>query len=298
MTRYAFSLISLLMLVSAGPAVVLAQEKPDRPSEEVSSLDLFDTDVEETDQGWSQLYMTLGLAYLAADGVFAARTGDGRRFTIINFDRAGLDDNDVSYWISATWRSADSRWGAWFGSWRYEVTGSRFNENELPIGDRLTVPAGVSVNSDFDAQWFILEATYSLYRSEQVDFGAGIGVHAVDLDTSLSWRAGLGGLDKELVSESLDTLAPLPNVLGYLHWKFAPRWSLVARLGWFGLDYGDFSGRMVNGHAIFNYELSKRWSLGAGYQLVDLDLDVRKDNYTQVYDISFHGPMAFARFNF
>ena len=50
MTRYAFSLISLLMLVSAGPAVVLAQEKPDRPSEEESSLDLFDTDVEETDQ--------------------------------------------------------------------------------------------------------------------------------------------------------------------------------------------------------------------------------------------------------
>ena len=37
---------------------------------------------------------------------------------------------------------------------------------------------------------------------------------------------------------SLDTLAPLPNLLAYLHWKFTPRWNFVGRVGYFSLDNG------------------------------------------------------------
>ncbi len=265
--------------------------------EENSSLDLFDSDPEYTKQGWAQLYIAAGFMYLDGDGRFAARLPDGREVTIIDFDRAGLKDTDSSYWLSINWRSANNHWGAWFGSWQYDVTGSRIWEDSLPIGDTV-IPVGASVKSDFEASWYILEATYSFYRSEFIDTGIGFGFHTVDIDTTLATRIQVGEQELETISTSLKTLAPLPNILAYFHWKFAPRWNLAARVGFFDLNYKNFSGRMTNAHAMASYQASQRWALGLGYQFVDLNLEVEKQDLTQVYDMAFSGPMAFARLSF
>jgi hypothetical protein len=270
-----------------------AQEDQAEDDAQVSGLELFDEDAENTRQGWAQLHAAAGFMYLDADGSFSVRTAGGNDLTIIDFDRAGLDEKDSSYWVSINWRSAHSRWGSWFGSWRYDVTGSR-----LWDGAGLGIPAGASVTSEFDAQWYIFEATYSFYRSKTVDAGIGLGIHVVDLDTNL--RARIEGADRavEIISADLDTIAPLPNGLAYVFWKFAPRFSLTARLGYFTLDYDKYSGEMTNAHVLVNYFLSERWALGASYQFVELDLDVEKTDYTQIYDINFSGPMLFARFSF
>ena len=90
-----------------------------------------------------QFYATFGVTYLGADGSFSARLPDGKEVTIINFDLAGLDERDSSYWLTLNWRSASSRWGAWFGSWQYDVTGSRVWEDSLPIGGT-EIPVGAS----------------------------------------------------------------------------------------------------------------------------------------------------------
>lgn len=232
------------------------------------------------------------------EAVFSARLPNGNTVTIIDFDRAGLKDHDSSYWLSVNWRSSNSRWGAWFGAWRYNVNGSRVWEDRLELPDGNEIPVGASVTSDFDAQWYILEATYSFYRSETVDTGIGFGVHAVDLDTTFTTRVQIGDQEAEVVSGNLDTLAPLPNVLAYVSWKFAPRWMLTARVGYFTLDYDKYSGDMTNAHCMVSYSVSPRWALGAGYQFVDLDLAIDKTDFVQIYDINFAGPMAYARFHF
>ena len=302
MTRFTVSiiLISLLSLdlqAQSQETSVLAQVEEGDGTDEVSTLDLFDEDAELTEKGWAQFYVSVGAMYLDGDGKFSARLPDGREVTIIDFDRAGLKDTDSSYWLSINWRSANTRWGAWFGSWRYDVVGSREWEDSLPV-DRGEIPVGASVTSDFDATWYIFEATYSFYRTESVDTGIGFGFHTVDLDTTLTARFQIGDQEAQVVSKGLDTLAPLPNVLAYLHWKFAPRWSFVGRVGYFDLDYSDYSGQMTNLHAMVNYQLSPRWALGFGYQFVNLDLDVEKADFTRVYDIDFAGPMVFAKFSF
>ena len=289
------SLYSLDLQAQSQSASAPVEEGDD--TGEVPTLDLFDEDAELTKKGWTQFYVAVGAMYLDGDGKFSARLQDGREVTIIDFDRAGLKETDSSYWLSINWRSASSRWGAWFGSWRYDVVGSREWEDSLPV-DGGDIPVGASVTSDFDATWYILEATYSFYRSESVDTGVGLGIHTVDLDTTLTARVNIGDQEVQLVSKGLDTLAPLPNLLAYLHWKFAPRWNFVGRVGYFSLDYSDYSGEMTNLHAMVNYQLSPRWALGFGYQFVNLDLDVEKKDYIQVYDINFAGPMAFAKFRF
>jgi hypothetical protein len=289
--------VSVLMLILfAWP--ILAQNDEDKSTDPVDGLDLFDEDVESTRKGWPQLYVSAGIMSLDADGVYSRRLPDGNDVTIIDFDRAGLKDSDHSYWFSVNWRSPNSRWGAWFGSWRYNVSGSTIWQESLELPNGKEIPVGAEVTSKFDAKWFILEATYSFYRSETVDTGIGFGIHLVDLDTPITARVQIGDRETEVISENLDVLAPLPNILAYVSWKFAPKWMLNARVGYFTLDYDKYSGGMVNAHAMLNYSLSPRWALGAGYQFVDLDLDVEKTDYTEVYDIDFSGPMVYTRFRF
>ena len=297
------TLVALLLLF---PLNLQAQQsgKPTPPqadgndsTEDVSTLDLLDEDTEKTEKGWLQFYVLGGFMYLDGDGEYAARLPSGKEITIIDFERAGLKDTDSSYWLTLNWRSANSRWGAWFGSWRFDVTGTREWEDGLSIGE-VEVPVNATVTSDFDAKWYIVEGTYSFYRSKSIDAGIGFGFHVVDIDTNFTVRLRPGEEQSDIVSGRLDALAPLPNFLAYFHWKFAPRWNVVTRYGYFGLDYKEYSGYMANFHAMVNYQVSPRWALGAGYQFVDLDLNIEKKNYTQIYDVQFSGPMAFARFSF
>jgi len=296
-------LISILSLYSVdvqaqvSEASATAQADESDGTDVVSDLDLFDEDTEKTEQGWIQFYALGGIMYLDGDGEYAARLPNGNEITIIDFERAGLNDTDSSHWLTLNWRSANSRWGAWFGSWRFDVVGTRDWEDGLNIGG-VEIPVNATVTSDFDAKWYIVEGTYSFYRSKSIDTGIGFGFHVVDIDTNITLHLRPEGDQNEIVSGRLDALAPLPNFLAYFHWKFAPRWNVVARYGYFGLDYKDYSGYMANFHSMVNYQVSPRWALGAGYQFVDLDLNIEKKNYTQIYDIQFSGPMAFARFSF
>ncbi len=292
----ASAVLLILGLLAIEPG--LAQEGAGDEAAQPEPVDLFDGDVELDEDGWPTLYIGLGVTYLDADGVFAAHLPDRPPITIIDFDRAGLDETDASYWLSLNWRSSTTRWGAWFASWRYDVTGGYTWEESLEIPGRPAIPASAFVNSEFDTTWYILEATYSIWQTERVDAGIGLGLHTVDVATTLEARVDIGEAGAEVVQASLSTLAPLPNLMAYVHWRFHQRWNLLGRLGWFGLDYDEYSGGMTNAHLTLTYDLSPRIGLGAAWHFVSLDLDIEKSNYTQVYDIDFEGPMAFLRFNF
>jgi hypothetical protein len=108
----------------------------------------------------------------------------------------------------------------------------------------------------------------------------------------------VGEAEVEVAQGDLDTLAPLPNILGYLHWNMHPRWEAIARLGWFGLSYDIYDGQMTNAHILLNYHVTNRFTLGGGYQFVSLDVDIERKRYREIYDIDFYGPVAFVRFWF
>jgi hypothetical protein len=294
-SQLACIIFTLTMLLSI-PGI--AQDDKPVNNEEDTELDLFDGDAERTKEGWPRFYISAGVTVLDADGGFSVKLPDGTDYDIINFDRAGLDERDSSYWLALNWRSANSRWGAWFGSWDYDVTGIRKWEDQVEIPGEDPIPAGAVVSSTFNAKWYILEATYSFYRSETVDTGVGFGLHTVDFDTTVVAEVQVGEETGKVVSNRITTLAPLPNLLVYLHWKFAPRWSLVSRYGYFSLDYKDYSGRMSNAHAMVNFHISPRWTVAGGYQFVNLDLQEDATDYINDYGVDFSGPLAYLRFTF
>ena len=293
------TLIAMVSILLFCTSSLLAQDSQvDGDGGDETSLDLFDNDVERTKLGWPQFNISIGITYIDADGVFAVDLPGYDPVTIINFDRAGLEETDASHWLSMNWRSSESRWGAWFGTWRYDVGSSRTWKDEITLPDGPTIPVGAKVESSFDVKWYILEATYSFYRSDTVDTGIGFGLHTVDIDTQLTAQIGIGEEKLEVAHGRIDALAPLPNILAYLHWNFLPKWNLTSRYGWFGMNYDKYSGLMTNAHVMVSYEISDRVSLGGAYQFVKLDLDIEEDDMTQIYDLDFDGPMAYLRFRF
>ena len=222
--------IIIMSLLTSLTLPAFAQDDGSNEPIEAEELELFDDDEERTANDWVRFYASFGVTYLDADGSFKAGLENGQEVTIIDFDRVGLDETDYSYWFTLNWRSATSRWGAWFGSWEYDAIGTRSWEGGFDI------PANASVSTPFDAKWYILESTYSFVRSKSFDAGIGLGFHMVDLDTTITAKAHVGEQEVVLISKRLDTLAPLPNILAYVHWKFAPSWNLIFRIGSFGLD--------------------------------------------------------------
>lgn len=186
----------------------------------------------------------------------------------------------------------------WFGAWQFDSVGRRAWEEELKIGDEIIVLVGASIETEVAADWYILEGTFSFFRTRTADIGIGLGVHAVDLESTLKGRVHVGDQDLEVINQEFDTLAPLPNVLLYSYWKFADCWRLTARAGWFGLSYDNYDGEMTNLHALLRYDRSDRWAIEAGYQFVKLDVEVEKVDHMRVFDVDFDGLMAVVRFNF
>ena len=288
----------LYLLVAFCSTCAFAQTPGDQSEPEDETLSLFDDDMEETETGWPQLAVTMGYMALDADGTFDIVGPGGNRVRVLDLDRLGVDDKDGSLLATVKWRSRTSNWGGWFGYWSFSGAGFRYWNDSLILEDGTVIPVGAGVATELTTDWYILEATYSFVQNDNWDVGLGIGVHVVDIKTRFAIGAQIGEEQGVVTNAKLDTLAPLPNVLGYAHYRMNERWSATARYGWFALTYDEYDGQMTNLHALLRYDLSERWGLEGGYQFVKLDVDINEDYLTGLFDMNFSGPMGTLRFQF
>ena len=73
---------------------------------------------------------------------------------------------------------------------------------------------------------------------------------------------------------------------------------MIARGGWFGLEYDRDDGEMTNLHVLLRWNFSTRWGVDLGYQFVKLDVDIDKNGRTEIYDIDVDGPILSLQYNF
>lgn len=292
------AVIALLGAQAQAQAQDVSAAQVKEPVDDGEPLSLLDADVETTEHGWSRFSASLGYMWLQADGRFEVAVPGRNPIPIIDFDRLGVDDSDGTVTAAMRWRSHDSKWGAWFGYWRFSGAGFRTWADELDLGDGVIVPVGAGVLTELTTDWYILEATYSFIQNERWDAGVGFGVHVVDVGTTLAIGATIGDGQRVETLSTIDTLAPLPNIVGYAQYRLGDRWKISGRYGWFGLSYDDYDGEMTNLIALLQYDVSKRWSIEAGYHFVKLDVDVDEGVYTSIYDLDFNGPTAAISFRF
>ncbi|HEU4651860.1 MAG TPA: hypothetical protein VFS49_10640 [Croceibacterium sp.] len=164
--------------------------------------------------------------------------------------------------------------------------------------DDVTYPVNGSLTVGFDTDIYRFTVGYSFIRNETTEIGAAIGLHATDLQFSVSGQGSAGGAPVSIQSRRKDFLAPMPTVGLYGTFEIVPQVTLNARADYLSLGIGDYDGSVLNAQASVAYRFTDNFGIGVGYRYVDYDLDVDKDTYVASFDYRFWGPSVFLELGF
>lgn len=178
------------------------------------------------------------------------------------------------------------------GSW-YDIklSGHRTLDREIHWGDE-TFPISATLDSEFRTQIYKLSYGYTFHQGDRHEFTALIGAHIMSLETSIS-APNLGR------AERFDVTAPLPALgLGWnAHWT--PRFQTRATVQYFGISIDDkVEGQFIDLLFAAEYRLNKNFSLGAGYNYFDLDVDAHKGPLTLSVTDSYQGFLVYLGLHF
>lgn len=245
------------------------------------------------DDPWT---LRLGANFLDARGTFSS-TIDGESTDKLSTDDLDVDEGSTTPYFGARWRFTD-RWRLMFSYFGMESEGKvREDFNELIFGE-IDLSGFLQVETDFATDFYVAQVGYSLFKNERSELGLGGGLHIVDFDVKLTATAGLNNRQRTRESDSSDLTVPLPNILGFGTYAFTPKLSMEGSLGWFGLDYNEYSGNLVAANASLEYRVTEHVGLGIGYNYVDMNLEIDKSRRTDEYDLRYQGPVLYVSAGF
>ena len=238
----------------------------------------------------------LGISRLKADGTFSS-TLNNRPSDKISTGDLGVDDTSTGGYFAARWRFTE-RWRLsfdYFGQDRERSVSRNFDD--LDFGD-IEASGFLTVDTQLKTDFYVVQVGYSLLKNDRAELGIGGGVHFVNFATELTVTGGINDQSGSVQSDSEDLLAPLPNILGYGIYAFTPKLSVDGSVGWFGLDYDEYSGDLITFTANLEYRLTEHFGLGVGYNYVQMDLEIEQSRRTDAYDLNYSGPVAYVSASF
>lgn len=219
------------------------------------------------------------------------KTDNGAGGDIINFgDTLGGETSvnvfrtDVDWYISGP----HGVQGSWYD---INLSGHRVIDRDIHFGDE-TFPINATVDSGMRTQIYKLSYGYTFHRGQRHEFTGLIGLHIMSLETSLT-ASNLGR------AERFDVTAPLPafGVGWTAHWT--PRFETRAIVQYFGLSIDDkYEGDFVDLLLAAEMRLSKHFSVGAGYNYFNLNVDVHRAPLTLSLDDSYDGFLLYLGVHF
>lgn len=250
---------------------------------------------------WAEDYtvqLKLGAFAQSTDAtVSAARAGESG--TDLSLSTLGHDDSNTNFWLSATWQFSE-RWQLWGNMSSFDSQGSinrnfyfEFGDLDIPT-DIESVDGDMSVNSDFNADLYILNLGYELYQSSSVKIDAGLGLHVVQFGLDIDVDLTANDYSESLGSESSDVTAPLPNIVLFGQWTPAQHLTFSSTMGWLSLNYEDYEGDLLALELEVDYALTHNFGIGAGYRYIDYGVTKHGERLTSSFDSLFKGPTVYA----
>ncbi len=135
---------------------------------------------------------------------------------------------------------------------------------------------GVGVETFTDIAIYKTVYTWLFHDDPKVRLGLSAGVHVVDFELGVD--AGPDRLGDDNFSERAGITAPLPVIGGRLVYQVNPKLEVLFTADVLMVKYGKYSGTFQDFYAVAEYRLSKRFGIGAGLNVLGLDVDVDGDD--------------------
>lgn len=212
-------------------------------------------------------------------------------------DTLGFSDDDTIWRLDGYWRFF-KRHRLSFGYHQFNRDASVTLEEELEIGDEI-FDVGAAVSSELNMGFFPIDYRYSYFQNEKWELSAGLGVYWIDLEFSV---AAFLQVDDEppIVDdfESTDFNGPLPYLVLGFEYYITPKWLATAKAGYFGLEVGDVDGSLGNIGAQIEYQFTKTFGLGLGYDYFRIDVTVKDNELSSDLLYQYHGVQAYGILRF
>jgi hypothetical protein len=201
----------------------------------------------------------------------------------------GLDKSDNVFRIDGYYRFNEKH-RIDFSVFDLSRSASKEIEKEIDWNDTI-YPIDTTVDASLDLAIYKLAYTWSFMRRDSGYLGLTAGLYTADIGTSISaesiGRSSSGGVT-----------APLP-VLGLRgQYDFSERWSLRASAEIFAIEYGYFSGSLYDVFTSVDYQITDHVALGAGINVVNINVGVSKPNLDGDLDWRYDGGLLFLKFDF
>ena len=225
---------------------------------------------------------------------YAQRDGGTKR--AIDFEDLDLDDSDSTYTAEYRYRLND-KWLFAVGTYQFESNGKAETSTEFEY-DGVTFEAGARLDTGMEIDTYMIEALYSVYKTDRAEILMGGGLHMFDFSASIKAKVSVGDQERTGQEGTDDILAPLPNLRAQGFYAITPKWGLAGAVGWLSLNYGDYDGAFTYLHARTVYRITEHFGVGLGYQLVDVEVEYDGGRGDSGFDIEFTGPSAYITYSF
>jgi Outer membrane protein beta-barrel domain len=237
-----------------------------------------------------------GAAYQTAQAELRASAGNLPEVAV-DLDDLGMDRDDWSWAMEGRWRYSP-KWMLVGLAYTFGQDGSRSVEKDFNF-DGKQFTAGGAVDTDLKVNTYIIDLMYSVYRSRNSEILVGGGIHAIDLDASISGRVSVAGIKRQRSTGSSEILAPLPNFRAQAFHALTDNWGASVSMGWLSAKYDDYDGSFVYVHPRIGYAFDNGWAITGGYQYVDIELIHEKSRQREnEFNVDFKGPTVFLNYRF
>jgi hypothetical protein len=158
-----------------------------------------------------------------------------------------------------------------------------FGDFDFQVGDRL--------RSTLDWRVLSLTYTYSLFKGERFEAGAGLGLHVIEAKAEVMEP---GTLNREKFSE----VAPFATIAGNAAFRISKRWAITARGQSYEYTRDDLTGSLSDFHVDLQYRWRKNMAVGLGYTQLEYDLQAVPDDKPALFEMKLGGPELFFRASF
>ena len=202
----------------------------------------------------------------------------------------GLSENESIGRLDGYWRFA-RRHRLGFGYYRLNRDASTYLSADLDIGEGDPWPAQALIATDLSLDFYSLDYMYSFYQGEKWEIAGGIGAYWVRAETTIALAAQIGDLVAGDLYENDTFEGPLPLIGLSFDYYITPKWMMTLKGGYFQLTFNDYKGSIANLGASVEYQFTKTFGLGLGYDGFNFKLEAEDSNSNDFASIEYkyHG---------
>jgi hypothetical protein len=137
---------------------------------------------------------------------------------------------------------------------------------------------------------------YSFVKNDRSDFGAGVGIHNLDINSYLKGEILTQDGSREIQRAGVSAKQILPNIGAWYGFAPGKRWLVHGRVDWISANIGDYDGTLWNATAGVNFQAWRHVGFDLSWQYFNLNVGINKSDWNGRADMTYSGPVLAVTF--